>query len=157
MAMSLLPAETRKRLLDMISLARCCSTSAVSFPMYSLNILSWVGCDRTPWSHTKQTPFTHINHHFKISAGLRSFSYKTSGEGDLSKMQWKCSWFYTCIWEVRSSMPEPPEAKETPVMKSWEFKLLLRYAGTVSFTPSADAAYTIFNLYNKPFWTITHS
>lgn len=51
MAMSLLPAETRNTLLDMMSAALCCPTSAVSFPMYSWNNLSWLGSDTTPCSH----------------------------------------------------------------------------------------------------------
>ena len=40
---------------------------------------------------------------------------------------------------VKGSYPVPPEAKVTPVMRSWGVNVVSRYAGTVSLTPNSSA------------------
>jgi len=45
----------------------------------------------------------------------------------------------TCSCEVKLSIPDPPEAKLTPVGRSSVLKLLSRYAGNVALIPKASA------------------
>lgn len=50
-----------------------------------------------------------------------------------------CYLVRTCGAAVISSIPEPPEAKHTPVGRSEVCNLPPRYAGNVSLTPKAEA------------------
>jgi hypothetical protein len=43
------------------------------------------------------------------------------------------------MFAVKSSKPEPPDAKHTPVGRSCGVKDGFKYAGNVSFTPKAEA------------------
>ena len=46
---------------------------------------------------------------------------------------------HTTPWVVALSKPDPAEAKQTPVIRSWEVTAGSKYAGSVFFSPNASA------------------
>jgi len=46
--------------------------------------------------------------------------------------------YVTAIWGVKGSYPEAPEAKQTPVTRSLDFRFGSKYAGKYSLIPNSS-------------------
>lgn len=52
------------------------------------------------------------------------------------------------MFAVKSSNPEPPDAKQTPVGRSLSDKAGFKNAGNVSFTPKEAAIHKLIGIHN---------